>query len=92
MAEFQSSGVAPRPDNRVVPTTAWSQTPPALSGGKVYAVQARDGESFWEIAQRTLGNGHRWSEILRLNPGIDPARRIPPGTLLQVPPDARVEP
>lgn len=28
------------------------------------------GESIWEIAQKELGDGKRWLELVKLNPGI----------------------
>jgi hypothetical protein len=44
----------------------------------------------FEIARQTLGDGHRWSEIYRLNPEIRPELAIPGGTQLRLPADARV--
>lgn len=50
----------------------------------VYTVQP--GQSLWSIADRILGNGERYREILRLNPQLrgDPAR-LHPGQELTLP-------
>jgi hypothetical protein len=60
-------------------------------GGKVYRV-GPDAEPFYLIAQRTLGNGSRWTEIFRLNPHLNPEQPIPAGTPVVLPADARVSP
>jgi nucleoid-associated protein YgaU len=59
-------------------------------GTRPYRVRST-GESVREIAARTLGNVERWPEIHQLN-RFDPAYPIPPGTILQLPADARVDP
>ncbi len=43
------------------------------SGG-TYVVKG--GDSLTRIAERVLGNGQRWKEIVALNPGLDPQRLI----------------
>jgi hypothetical protein len=63
----------------------------AATGGKVYRVPA-GGEHLYMIAQRTLGNGSRWTEIYRLNPQLNPEQPIPAGTPVVLPADARVSP
>lgn len=47
-------------------------------------VVVRPGETLWVIAEREIGDGHRWREILAANPGLDP-RRIPAGAVLNMP-------
>jgi hypothetical protein len=59
-------------------------------GSKKYRVQGQ-GESMREIARATLGNAERWSEIYNLNHDFDPMLRIPGGTVLNLPNDARVD-
>jgi len=52
----------------------------------------KNGETFWEISRKTLGNPNRWIEISRLNPQIKPQYPVPGGTNLKMPADARVDP
>jgi hypothetical protein len=47
------------------------------SEGRLYVVQ--EGDSLWRIAERELGDGHRWQEIFAANHG----RRMPDGQLLR---------
>jgi hypothetical protein len=47
------------------------------SEGRLYVVQ--EGDSLWRIADRELGDGHRWQEIFAANQG----RRMPDGQLLR---------
>jgi hypothetical protein len=73
-----------------------------LLGRKVYRVQPPEGryhDNLWDIAERELGEGRRYSEIFELNRGrIQPdghelslARLIYPHWLLIMPEDASVE-
>jgi hypothetical protein len=76
-----------------------SQAGPATAGpehdtsadAKSYRVRP-NGEMFYEIARRTLGNGERWQEIYRLNPRFDPKDPVPAGSEIRLPWDARIEP
>jgi hypothetical protein len=54
------------------------------TNGQVYQV-ATQGEMILNIAERTLGDRMRWSEIYRLNPQINPSSPIPGGTVLRLP-------
>lgn len=57
---------------------------------KLYRVQPND--TIWLIAKRTLGSGDRWPEILRLNRDVlRDVNQLPPGLVLRLPPDARVD-
>jgi nucleoid-associated protein YgaU len=71
---------APQPANRA----------PVPGQERIYQVP-KNGETFWEISRKTLGNPNRWSEISRLNPQIKPQYPVPGGTYLKMPPDARVD-
>jgi hypothetical protein len=51
---------------------------------------AAGGEKVYDIARRLLGDGNRWVEIERLNPGWNWEVLLPAGLTLQVPADARV--
>ncbi|MBL8796491.1 MAG: LysM peptidoglycan-binding domain-containing protein [Planctomycetia bacterium] len=52
---------------------------------RLYRVTDRP-ETLWEVAARTLGNGERWSDIYRLNPGLNSQGSLPVGTVLRLPP------
>ena len=54
--------------------------------GAFYTVQAED--SMWIIARKWLGDGTRWEEIAKLNPGINPDR-LDVGMKLRMPPQKR---
>jgi DNA-binding SARP family transcriptional activator len=58
------------------PAVGDPECPPA-TGGRVYTVQ--EGDSLWRIAERELGDGHRWREIFTRNDG----RRMPDGQMLR---------
>lgn len=68
-------------------------------GHKVAVVKAPDGhyhDNLWDIAERHLGDGRRWSEIFELNKGRQQpdgqqlvlGRLIQPGWVLKMPDDA----
>ena len=49
-------------------------------------MQVQPGDSWWRLAHRYLGDGARWMELLRVNPGLsrDP-RKLPSGIVVFVP-------
>jgi nucleoid-associated protein YgaU len=49
---------------------------------KTYVV--RSGDSLRQIAEARLGDGRRWQEIAKLNPGVDP-KRLRVGQSLKLP-------
>jgi hypothetical protein len=49
-----------------------------------------NGEFVRAIAGTTLNNRDRWGEIATLNPGLDPTYPVRPGTILNLPADARI--
>ncbi|MCI0639248.1 MAG: hypothetical protein L0Y72_32410 [Gemmataceae bacterium] len=49
-----------------------------------------NGQMIIEIAQQTLGDPRRWSEIYRLNPNLRPELPIPAGTEIRLPANANV--
>ncbi|HEX5272748.1 MAG TPA: hypothetical protein VFW33_19760 [Gemmataceae bacterium] len=51
---------------------------------------AAGGEKVYDIARNLLGDGNRWVEIQKLNPGWNWEVPLPPGVTLQVPGDARL--
>jgi nucleoid-associated protein YgaU len=50
---------------------AETPTPTPKAAAPTYTVQ--DGDSLWEIAEKTLGSGQRWPEIAQLNYGVQQA-------------------
>jgi hypothetical protein len=68
---------------------------PAPSPGKIGAAANRvyqvapSGETMLQIARTQLGNGDRWREIDKLNPGWKAEYPIPGGTSLRLPADPR---
>jgi hypothetical protein len=63
-----------------------SANPPVAAAG-TYTV--RQTQHIFAIAQQTLGNGNRWTEILQLNPSLRTEQEIPAGTQLRLPANAR---
>ena len=74
-----------------LPATLPATKTPMQSQERTYQVP-KNGETFWEISRKTLGNPNRWSEIRRLNPKIEPQYPVPGDTILKMPPDARLGP
>ncbi|MDI3390045.1 LysM peptidoglycan-binding domain-containing protein [Streptomyces sp. B-S-A8] len=52
-------------------------------------VVAEAGETVWDIAEATLGDGQRAVEIRQLNPDLPTGATLPVGTTVQLPADAR---
>jgi LysM repeat protein len=71
---------------------AWnpSGTPAARSGGHVLFRVPQGGMSMRAVARWTLGNEQRWTEIYDLNPQAKPDEKLPAGTELKLPADARL--
>jgi hypothetical protein len=78
---------ATKPGVTVGAGTQRANAPPA--GPRTYRVGA-GGEKVYDIARRLLGDGNRWVEIDKLNPGWKPELAIPEGTALKVPDDAHL--
>jgi hypothetical protein len=81
------------------PTVEPVAPPPGLANsgfgnaaGKMYRVR-QPGESLQEIARRTLGDSGQALRVRGFNPTLsaDPRLPIPPGTVLKLPNEARVE-
>lgn len=84
--------LAPTPTPTVSPTPTIS-TPSAIPAGPAYQLyQVRDGgEMLTEIARRTLGSGLLADRIALINRSINPNALVPAGTILRLPPEARVD-
>ena len=53
------------------------------SASVLVAFPIRAGDTLWGIAERLLGEGQRYTEIVELNPGIDP-RGLNPGDVIRI--------
>ena len=63
--------------------------PAQLSSQAVRTHQVRRGETLWEIAADSLGDGNRWREILQLNPELRSARSLAAGSTIRLPAASR---
>ena len=61
---------------------------PAHSTGRSYTVQP--GDELWTVAERQLGSGQRWRDLLVVNPGLTADSRLEAGSTVQLPPDVMV--
>ena len=59
-------------------------TPVAGRNAGVATHTVQRGDNLWRIAERTYGNGLRYQDILRANPGINP-QKLTPGDRLVLP-------
>jgi hypothetical protein len=79
----------PPPTSIVLPTTAARPSPPAsLADGPRWKVERTD--SLWKIAEATLGDGERATEILDHNQWLGSPRHLKAGQILTLPADATV--
>ncbi|MFD0866174.1 LysM peptidoglycan-binding domain-containing protein, partial [Tessaracoccus lubricantis] len=67
---------------------AAADPPPAASAvghasSRSYTVQP--GDELWEVAERELGSGERWRDIVALNEGLSDVSRLAPGEVLALP-------
>lgn len=64
----------------IVPLTGVGRIPSSL-----HTLTVQPGDSLWKLAQKNLGRGPRWQELLADNPGIVDPMRLAPGTQIVVP-------
>lgn len=57
----------------------------AAAGGNTRAYTIQSGDSLWSIAQKQLGNGGRYTEILKLNPKLNAKSNLVVGSRLTLP-------
>lgn len=76
--------IAPRP-NAVEPSAHAIPTAPVFANDPApLTIVVKRGDSFWKLAQINLGDGHRWHEILAVNPTITDPNHLVPGTVLNL--------
>jgi hypothetical protein len=73
----------------MVGTTTSQRADTSAAAPRTYRVAA-SGEKVYDIARNLLGDGNRWVEIQKLNPGWKWDVPLPPGAAIQVPADARL--
>lgn len=76
--EDQSAGRAPVSAGAEV-----SASEAAAAASRSYLVQP--GDELWEVAERQLGEGSRWRELVALNPGLTESTRLKAGMRLLLP-------
>jgi nucleoid-associated protein YgaU len=64
----------------IAPLTGAGGIPSSL-----HTITVQPGDSLWKLAQKNLGRGSRWQELLAANPGIVDPMRLAPGTQIVVP-------
>jgi len=71
------------------PATVAPEIAPLTGVGRIrsslHTVTVQPGDSLWKLAQKNLGRGSRWQELLAANPGIVDPTRLAPGTQIVVP-------
>ena len=76
--------VAPHP-NAVEPSAHAIPTAPVFGNSATpLTIVVKRGDSFWKLAQINLGDGHRWHELLAVNPTITDPNHLVPGTVLKL--------
>jgi hypothetical protein len=92
VTQSATASVAPPPPPPPTVPPVQPPQPPIPAGPAYQLYRVRDGgEMLTEIARRTLGSGLSAERIASLNRTINPNARIPAGTILRLPPEARVE-
>src|SRR5262249_32523527 len=81
------------PGELVIPRGPPPNAPLAMLAGSLSRQKVQPGDSWWKLAAHYLGSGSRWTELLRVNPGLnrDPGR-LPAGIYVFVPGNARTRP
>jgi nucleoid-associated protein YgaU len=96
---FKSTIAASASPVAVSPTTEFAMSKPRVAQPAVGAaplapvfpnevaprsIIAKRGDSFWKLAQVNLGDGHRWHELVAVNPAIVNPNHIVPGTPINI--------
>lgn len=63
---------SPTASTTTAPTAAPVNAAPAKPKADVATYTVRSGDTLADIAQRELGSAKRWTELVKLNPGVDP--------------------
>ena len=86
LASATTAAASPSPPpvaTPVAPSEAAREATDSRSAARSYEVQP--GDELWSVAERELGAGSRWREVLVLNPGLSETSRLEPGQILMLP-------
>ncbi|MHC4552457.1 MAG: LysM peptidoglycan-binding domain-containing protein [Planctomycetota bacterium] len=83
VSSIPTAPAAPAPASSAK-TTETTASAPAATGPTVEYTVA-EGDSLWKIAATELGNGLRYKDIIKLNPGIDEKSKLDIGMKLKLP-------
>jgi nucleoid-associated protein YgaU len=77
----------------VQPRTVSVPRPPAFSNtAGPRTIMVRSGDTLWRLAEKNLGNGYRWHELIAANPRIVNPEHLPAGAAIRVTPETPATP
>jgi nucleoid-associated protein YgaU len=83
---FAAAPPALAPAPRILPAPPAARIAPSPSISRKYVVVTiKPGDSLWKFAVARLGDGHRWQELLALNPNVRDPNQIQTGAQLVLP-------
>jgi nucleoid-associated protein YgaU len=74
----------PRPNAVLPAATAAPVAPVFVDPTAPRTIIVKRGDSFWKLAQVNLGDGHRWHEIVAINPSIVDPQHLVPGMTINI--------
>ena len=90
---LETAGVAPQPAHEfamphpstIQPTATVAPVAPVfVNPDAPRTIIVKRGDSFWKLAQVNLGDGHRWHEIVAVNPSIVDPQHLVPGMTINI--------
>jgi nucleoid-associated protein YgaU len=90
---LETAGVAPHPAHEfamphpstIQPTATVAPVAPVfVNPDAPRTIIVKRGDSFWKLAQVNLGDGHRWHEIVAVNPSIVDPQHLVPGMTINI--------
>ena len=97
-----AANATPLPDGAPMAIAAPAEAQPSAPGelapqdgqqesGSWREYEVRQGDELWDIAERELGAGERWRQLVAANPGVDIDHPPAPGRVLRLPLTITVE-
>jgi nucleoid-associated protein YgaU len=74
----------PRPSAAQPASVAAPVAPVFVDRAAPLTIIVKHGDSFWKLAQVNLGDGHRWHEIVAVNPSIVDPQHLVPGMTINI--------